>query len=135
MKNIWKTGAWEILAGLFIAATTAQAQFTYTTNGGTIKITGYTGPGGDVTIPDTITELPVASIGDYAFNGMSSVSNITFPSTLIDIGHGAFQSCANPTNVTIPDNVKSIGRSAFGYYFNDPQWTNYPGRFYRLRSP
>jgi hypothetical protein len=88
MKNIWKTGAWEILAGLFIAATTAQAQFTYTTNGGTIKITGYTGPGGDVTIPDTITELPVASIGDYAFNGMSSVSNITFPSTLIDIGHG-----------------------------------------------
>jgi hypothetical protein len=21
------------------------------------------------------------------------------------------------------------------YYFSDPQWTNYPGRFYRLRSP
>jgi hypothetical protein len=20
-------------------------------------------------------------------------------------------------------------------YFSDPQWTNYPGRFYRLRSP
>jgi hypothetical protein len=20
-------------------------------------------------------------------------------------------------------------------YFTDPQWTNYPGRFYRLRSP
>ena len=20
-------------------------------------------------------------------------------------------------------------------YFGDPQWTNYPGRFYRLRSP
>jgi hypothetical protein len=21
------------------------------------------------------------------------------------------------------------------YYFNDTQWTNYPARFYRLRSP
>jgi hypothetical protein len=20
-------------------------------------------------------------------------------------------------------------------YFSDPQWTNYPGRFYRIRSP
>jgi len=20
-------------------------------------------------------------------------------------------------------------------YFSDPQWTNYPGRYYRLRSP
>ena len=20
-------------------------------------------------------------------------------------------------------------------YFSDPEWTNYPGRFYRLRSP
>ena len=36
-----------------------QAQFTYTTNKGTITITGYTGPGGGVTIPSTITGLPV----------------------------------------------------------------------------
>ena len=21
------------------------------------------------------------------------------------------------------------------YYFSDPEWTNYPGRFYRVRSP
>ena len=21
------------------------------------------------------------------------------------------------------------------YYFSDPQWTNYPGRFYRISSP
>src|SRR5262245_32434219 len=31
-----------------------QAQFNYTTNDGTITITGYTGPGGAVVIPDTI---------------------------------------------------------------------------------
>jgi len=21
------------------------------------------------------------------------------------------------------------------FYFNDPQWTNYPGRFYRIKMP
>ena len=40
-----------------------QAQFNYTTNNGTITITGYTGPGGAVAIPDTIDGLPVTRIG------------------------------------------------------------------------
>jgi hypothetical protein len=38
--------------------------FIYTTNGGTITITGYTGPGGAVTLPNTITALPVTAIAD-----------------------------------------------------------------------
>src|SRR5262245_20647853 len=36
-----------------------QAQFNYTTDNGTITITGYAGPGGAVTIPSTINGLPV----------------------------------------------------------------------------
>ena len=48
----------------------AQAQFTFATNNGTITITGYTGPGGAVTIPDTTNGYPVTSIGDYAFAGL-----------------------------------------------------------------
>ena len=40
---------------LLLPECTAQAQFTYTTNNGVITITGYTGPGGEVTVPDTIT--------------------------------------------------------------------------------
>jgi hypothetical protein len=41
------------------------------------------------------------------------------------------------TNLADPDwqpvqtNTLTTGSS----YFNDPQWTNYPSRFYRLRSP
>jgi hypothetical protein len=41
--------------------------FNCTTNNGAITITKYTGPGGAVTIPDTINGLPVTSIGDSAF--------------------------------------------------------------------
>jgi len=38
---------------------------------------------------------------------------------------------ANPTWTPLQTNTLS-GDS---FYFSDPQWTNYPARFYRLRSP
>ena len=44
-----------------------QAQFTFTTNNGAITITGYTGTGGDVTIPSSTNGYPVTVIGSGAF--------------------------------------------------------------------
>src|ERR1039457_5758047 len=44
-------------------AATSPTEFNYTTNYGTVTITRYTGPGGDVTIPETINGLPVTAIG------------------------------------------------------------------------
>jgi hypothetical protein len=38
---------------------------------------------------------------------------------------------ANPIWYPLATNTLTGG----SYYFNDPQWTNYPSRFYRLRSP
>ena len=38
---------------------------------------------------------------------------------------------ANPVWSPVGTNTLTGGSS----YFSDPQWTNYPGRFYRLRSP
>src|ERR1035441_4386343 len=56
-----------LLLLLLMLPAVVQAQFNFTTNSGAITITGYTGPVGAVTIPDTITSLPVTSIGDNAF--------------------------------------------------------------------
>src|SRR5262245_44501712 len=58
-----------ILLALFMTlANVVQAQFTYTTNSdNTITITGYTGSGGDVAIPDTIDGMAVTTIGPNAF--------------------------------------------------------------------
>jgi hypothetical protein len=44
----------------------AQAQFNHTISNGAITITGYTGPGGAITIPSSINGLPVTSIGQQA---------------------------------------------------------------------
>ncbi len=38
---------------------------------------------------------------------------------------------SNPAWQPVQTNTLTTGTS----YFSDPQWTNYPGRFYRLRSP
>ena len=76
-----------------------QAQFNYTTNNGTITITGYTGPGGAVDIPSTINGLPVNVIGDGAFQYNTSLTSVTIPNSVTSIWNFAFFSCTNLTGV------------------------------------
>jgi hypothetical protein len=90
-----------------------QAQFTYVTNNGTITITGYTGSGGAVTIPDTTNGLPVTSIGDWAFLNCTSLTSVTIGNSVTSIGSEAFQYCYSLTSLTIGTNVTSIGDNAF----------------------
>ncbi len=99
-------------AGFFLCAS-AQAQFDYTTNNGTITITKYTGQGGAVTIPDTISGLPVATIGTNAFYRCDSLTNITIGTSVTSIENSAFSSCHSLINVTIPNSLCSIGIYAF----------------------
>jgi uncharacterized repeat protein (TIGR03803 family) len=87
-------------------------QFTCTSNNGTITITEYNGLGGAVSIPDTITGLPVKSIGSGAFAG-SVVTSITIPGSVTNIGNSAFQGCTSLTSVTISNGVGTIGDYAF----------------------
>jgi BspA type Leucine rich repeat region (6 copies) len=85
--------------------------FTYETNNDTITITGYTGVGGDVTIPGTVNDLPVISIGYRAFYRCTKLTSIAIPNTVTSIGGAAFLGCTNLTSVRIPDSV--TGSDAF----------------------
>ena len=109
-----------LLLLLFLSMTARgdqEGDFEYSTGGTQAVITGYLGPGGDVVIPDdlpgdpfdVLIRVPVTGIG-RTFLGVTSL-----------------------TSVTIPNSVTSIGGGSS--YFSDPQWTNHPNRFYRLRSP
>lgn len=102
---------------LFLSAPAARAQLSYVTNHGTITITKYTGPGGDITIPSQINGFPVTAIGSYAFYDCTSLSNITIPNTVTSIGREAFYACTSLTTVTIPESVTSIGACAFSYCY------------------
>ena len=118
--------------------TLVQAQFTFTSFNGAITITGYTGSGGAVVIPNAINGLPVTSVGPGAFSSMSSLTSVTIPDTVVSIssqafyfctgltnlalgnsvatiGNYAFESCTNLSNVTIPASLQSLGYFAFAF--------------------
>ena len=57
----------------------------------------------------------VTSIGDYAFDRCTSLTNVTIPDSVTSIGNSAFSRCSSLTSVTIPDSVTSIGDMAFHY--------------------
>ena len=90
-----------------------KSSFTYTVANNQVTITGLSDEYlTDLVIPETIEDLPVTAIKDYAFNGYSQITNITVPNSVISIGNGAFKG-TNPTKVTLP--FVGLNRTASGY--------------------
>jgi len=106
--------SWQVPGGLAVTPPRlGQAHFSYTTNTGTITISRYTGPGGAVAIPSTISGLRVTSIGDDALDDFITLTSVTIPDSVTSIGNDAFYGCTGLSSVTIPDGVTSIGEGAF----------------------
>jgi hypothetical protein len=80
---------------------------------------------------------PLAQTGDGSFGVQTNQFgfNITGSSNLVIVVEAA-GNLVNPVWTALSTNTLNtfIGTNGTAY-FSDPQWTNYPGRFYRLRSP
>jgi len=93
-------------------------QMGITKNGDTFVIdkngilTAYIGAGGDVAIPEGVTE-----IAEQVFVGNSTITSVNIPASVINIGNDAFGLCDNLTHVTFAENsnLQIIGNMAFSY--------------------
>ena len=63
---------------------------------------------GDIVINEGAT-----TIGKQAFNGCSSITSVSIPSTVTSINISAFENCTNLKTANLPDGLKSIGGKAF----------------------
>ncbi len=82
--------------------------YEFSIENGEATITGYTGPGGDIEIPDQLDGAPVTIIGSTAFSGNHSITSVVIPDSVIKIASGnwsdgAFSRCTSLTSVTIPE--------------------------------
>ncbi len=71
------------------------------------------GKSGSYSIPDSVT-----SIGNGAFWGCSSLTDIVIPDSVTFIGYSAFYGCNSLAIIEIPNTVKKIGFLAFGYAYD-----------------
>jgi hypothetical protein len=119
------------------------SDYSYSVTDGEATITGYTGAGGDISIPSSLDGYPVINLrGTFCWNrsltsvivpdsvvrllselthgynagtfrGCNNLKAVTLPRSVTDIGASTFDGCSGLTNLTIPDSVTSIGSAAF----------------------
>ena len=68
---------------------------------------------GEVRIPETVYNLPVALVAANGFKNQADMTSILFPDTITEIGKSAFEGCTGLTTLTVGSGVKRIGDRAF----------------------
>jgi hypothetical protein len=71
---------------------------------------GYSGPGGDVVIPN---DLGIKEIWNGVFANNINITSVIIPESVIGIRLGAFYKCSNLTSITIPNSVTIIDNEVF----------------------
>ncbi len=78
---------------------------------GGVVLTGYYGPEADVTVPDTLGGYPVRSLGFGSFNGLTSLTTVRLPNSILYMDGGAFISCNNIKAVHLPENLIELSNA------------------------
>ena len=88
-----------------------------------VEIVTYLGSGGEVVIPDTINfdgvNIPVTTVGIYAFSNNDTITSVTIGNNVTTIGRDAFKNCSNLT-IYCEAASKPSGWSPYWNYSNRP---------------
>jgi hypothetical protein len=114
-----------------ILSAAVEGDYEYSVVNGKVTITAYKGTATSVTIPNTISGMPVDNIGTHAFSNNNTASSVTIPSSVTQISNGAFMENNTITTISIPNSVTNIGNSAF-YYCRNLATINVPTGLIRI---
>ena len=125
MQWLFAFGFWIFLTGCSIADTFGEWE--YVVENGEATITGYTGSGGAVIIPEELNGIPVGQIGRNWPSGTvypwatvfglynTSLISLVLPNNVKKIGDGALSYCYELTSVTFGSGLTDIFRYAFQF--------------------
>lgn len=68
---------------------------------------------GELTIPDTLDNLPVVTVGEGAFYNCAGITGVRLPKTVTAIADGAFYGCTKLKYAELSDALTDLGQSAF----------------------
>lgn len=104
---------WCAQHGLLEGLPASEDHFLYTIIDGYAYISSYTGPGGNIIVPQTLGGYPLGGLAAYAFYGCKSLTAISLPEGVTVLGDGAFLKCSSLQEITLPDSLCIIGTSCF----------------------
>ena len=87
--------------------------YRYTAENGGAVLRGWVGSETDVTVPETLDDLPVVCVGENAFRGNAVIVSVTLPEGITRIEAGAFAECSALRAVTLPESLTFIADDAF----------------------
>ena len=79
----------------------------------TYSVTGYRGDEAEIIIPDTHGGKPVTVLFDDLFAGHPEITQVHIPETVTDIGEFVFDGCTSLKGIELPDALEHIWPYAF----------------------
>lgn len=111
LLNSFMVFLFALCLGLLVNSSSIYADstdFTYTSDGLAVTVTGYTGSNPDMIVPDTIDDLPVTAIAAEAFKGNTFISTVTLPDSIQTIGINAFTECSALTDIDLSNTQVTV---------------------------